>query len=132
MDAGKEAIYSWDCLHGGRNITAQLPKNMEKHHLSILALGMRFQEAERELISVIGVCVMEQGRVREEPQALNYSLAKAPEVFPRRLGSFPSAGARAGSLSSAAPSFNYFFFILIRSEDTLRGALVTESVSTHF
>lgn len=37
-------------------------KNMEKHHLSILALGMLFQEAERELISVIGVCVMEQGQ----------------------------------------------------------------------
>lgn len=58
----KMQFASHGCLHGGSKSTAQPQKSMERHYLSILALEMLFQEAGQELVSVTGVCVVEQGQ----------------------------------------------------------------------
>lgn len=58
----KKQFASKGCLHGGSNNTAQPQKGMEKHHLSIPALGMLFQAAGWELVSVTGVCLVRQGQ----------------------------------------------------------------------
>lgn len=66
--------------------------------------------------------------MRKEPQALSYPLAQAPEVFPRHVwdpACLPEPVLGASALQHL-PLIT--FFILIRSEGRLRGALVAESV----
>lgn len=67
------------------------------------------------------------GKVRKEPQALSYPLAQTPEVFPRQ--SVPACLLEPELGASALQHLPLITFsILIRSEGTLRGALITESV----